>query len=106
MYRKFICLVLLSIIAIVSHINCTRACVPSKLLVGMRHTTESLTALSKTFWEVADPKSSEFRKLKTIEELSSIVSVPESTILLTKNWLQTLSGVKMDTVTISQMGDS
>ena len=106
MYRKFICLVLLSIIAIVSHINCTRACVPSKLLVGMRHTTESLTALSKTFWEVADPKSSEFRKFKTIQELSSIVSVPESTILLTKNWLQTLSGVKMDTVTISQMGDS
>ncbi|MFM7851015.1 MAG: protease pro-enzyme activation domain-containing protein, partial [Flammeovirgaceae bacterium] len=72
----------------------------------MRHTSESLKSLEKTFWEVADPKSSEFRKFKSIAELSSLVSVPESTVLLTKNWLQSIEGVKMESVEISSMGDS
>jgi hypothetical protein len=65
-----------------------------QLLVGVTQT--NLGEMDSLFWKVADPKSAEFSKHRTAEELASLVgSAPES-VERTQAWLRSIGCTQIE----------
>lgn len=58
------------------------------LLVGLRQPAAGLKALEKLFWDVADPKSPEFGRFRTIAQLALYTEASNATISAATRWLE------------------